>query len=118
MNNTPTQLRMSEGDKQKTYQAAVAAIHIINQRREALNKYRNEALTYASHNPGNYSFTFNMDFMKVTHKLILGYRQQRFAQRRNREWQISAESLKIAEETGASFQEVKELFLLLMNRFI
>lgn len=118
MNTTSPQLRMSEGDKQKTYQAAVAAIHIINQKREALNKYRNEALTYAANNPGNYSFTFNMDFMKVTHKLILGYRQQRFAQRRNREWQVSAESLKIAKETGASYQEVRELFLLLMNQYI
>ena len=109
---------MSERDRQQTYQAAVVAINIINERREALNKYRDEALAYAANNPGNYSFNFNMDFMKVTHKLILGYLRSGYTNKRKREWQVAAESLKIAEETGASFQEVKGLFLLLMSRFI
>ena len=118
MNHKPTQLRMSEGDKQRTYQAAVAAIQIINQKREALNKYREESLAYAANNPGNYSFTFNMDFMKVTNKLILGYVQSSFANRQARFQQISDESLKIAKETGASYQEVRELFLLLMTKYV
>ena len=118
MNNTPKQLRMSESQKQETYQAAVVAMNFINQKQNALNKYRDEALTYAANNPGNYSFHFNMDFMKVTIKILLGYSQNRFANARTRKWQISDESLKIAIETGASFEEVEELFLSLMNHYI
>jgi hypothetical protein len=59
-----------------------------------------------------------MDFMKVTHKLILGYLQSGFANQRTRAWQISNESLKIAKETGASYKEVKDLFLLLMSKYV
>lgn len=116
--NTSTQLRMSEREKQQTYQAATVAISIINQRREALNTYRYEVLDYAANNPGNYSFFFNMEFMKVREKLILGYVRNCYVQSRIRKWQVSAESLEIAKETGASYQEVKELFLLLMNKHI
>jgi hypothetical protein len=116
--NQPTQLRMNERERQQTFQAAVAAIQIINQRYEALNKYRDEALTYAANNPGNYSFSFNMDFMKVSRKLMVGYVSNCYAQSQIRKWQVSAESLKIANETGAHYQEVRELFLLLMNKFI
>ncbi len=53
---------MSEREKQQTFQAAVAAIHIINRRHEALNKYRNEVLTYAANNPGNYSLFIQYGF--------------------------------------------------------
>ncbi len=116
--NKPTALRMSEREKQQTFQAAVAAIHIINRRHEALNKYRNEVLTYAANNPGNYSFSFNMDFMKVSRKLMVGYVSNCYAQSQIRKWQVSAESLKIANATGASYQEVRELFLLLMSKYI
>jgi len=114
----PPALRMSESEKQQTYQAAALAINIINQKSEALNKYRNEVLSNLDRYEGNVCFTFNMDFMKVTRILILGYMQNQFAKRRIRKWQVSAESAKIAEETGASVQEVRELFLLLMNRYI
>ncbi len=111
-------LRMSEREKQQTYQAAALAINIINQKSEALNKYRNEVLSNLDRYEGNVCFTFNMDFMKVTRILVLGYMQNQLTRRRTREWQVSAESLKIAKETGASYQEVKKLFLLLMNRYI
>ncbi len=82
--NQPTQLRMNEHERQQTYQAAVAAYHIINQKHEALNKYRNEALEFAANNPGSYSFYFNMDFMKVTHKLMMGYVRNAYAQSQRR----------------------------------
>lgn len=116
--NKPTQLRMSESDKQQTFQAAIAAINFINQRRDELNKYKIEVLTYAVNNAGNHSFTFNMDFMKVRFKLVSGYVRNGYANSRLRERQVSAESLKIANGTGASFREVRELFLLLMNGYI
>lgn len=118
MNNKPTQLRMSEREKQQTYQAAAVAISIINERREALNIYRLEVLTHAANNPGNHSFYFNMDFFKVRRKLMAGYMQSIYANSQSREWQVSSESLKIARETGASYWEIKELFLLLMNKHI
>lgn len=117
INNLP-RLQMSEYDKQQTYQAAVAAMTIIHQRSEALNEYRREVLSNLDKYEGSYSFTFNMDFMKVTNKLILGYVRNGYANSQIRKRQVSAESLKIADETGVSFQEVKELFLLLMNRYI
>lgn len=118
MNTTPTQIRMSEADKQRTYQAALVAMNIINQRLQALNERRREFYSNYESYGGNFSVTFNMDFMKVSHKLITGYMQQRYANSRRREWQVSAASLKIAKETGASLQKVKELFLSLMNRYI
>ena len=116
--NKPTALRMSEREKQQTFQAALVAIGIIHQRHEALNRYRDEALTYAANNPGNYSFSFNIDFMKVSNKLVLGYVRNCYAQSQIRKRQISDESLNIATETGASYQEVRELFLLLMSKYI
>ena len=116
--NQPAQLRMNERERQQTFQAVVAAIHIINQRHEALNKYRIEALDFAANNPGNHSFIFNMDFMKVSYKLMTGYVSNAYAQSRIRKGQVTGESIKIARETGASYLEVRELFLLLMNQFI
>ena len=116
--NQPTQLRMNECKRQQTFQAVVAAIHIINQRHEALNKYRIEALDFALNNPGNHSFTFNMDFMKVSYKLMRGYIRNTYAQSRSRKNQVELESMRIARETGATYKEVRELFLLLMNQFI
>lgn len=116
--NQPTKLRMNERERQRTYQAVVAAVHIINQKHEALNKYRNEALEFAANNPGNHSFTLNMDFMKVSYKLMTGYIRNTYAQSQIRKGQVSVESMKIAREMGASFQEVRELFLELMNHFI
>ena len=109
---------MSNRDKQATIQAVWTAVSIINQRQEALKKYRLEVLTHAANNPGNYSFSFNMDFMKVSSKLVLGYVRNSYAQSQIRKWQVSAESLKIAKETGVSYQEVRELFLLLMSKYI
>lgn len=109
---------MSESEKQRTIDAAWVAMGIIKQKQDALNKYRYEVLDYIEQNPGNYSFTFNMDFMKVTHKLILGYLGNRFSQRNTRDWQVSAESLKIAKETGASYQEVKAVFIKMMYQYI
>ena len=116
--NNLSRLRMSECDKQQTNQAAVVAMTIISQRREAVNEYRREIYSNLDKYEGNFSFTFNMDFMKVASKLILGYVRNGYANSQIREKQVSAESLKIAEEMGASFQEVRELFLLLMNRYI
>ena len=117
MNNL-SRLQMSEVEKEKTYQAAVAAMTIISQRREALNEYRREIYSNLDKYEGSFSFTFNMDFMKVTNKLISGYVRNGYANSQMRKSQVSAESLKIAKETGASFQEVRGLFLLLMNRYI
>ena len=116
--NTPTQVRMSEREKQQTYQAALTAMSIINERSEALNQYRREVLTYAADNPGNHSFTFDMSFLKVNGKLELGYMQSVCGNNQARKSRISVEAFKIAKETGASFQEVKELFLLLMKYHI
>lgn len=109
---------MSEREKQRTYEAAMLAMSVIKQKQEALNKYRNEVLDYIEQNPGNHSYTFNMDFMKVTHKLILGYLVNGISQRNTREWQVSAESLKIAKETGATYQEVKTVFVKMMYQYI
>ncbi len=116
--NKPTALRMSDAKKKETFQAVLVAIGIVNQRHEALNKYRNEVLTFAANNPGNYSFSFNMDFMKVSRKLMVGYVGNCYAQSQIKKCQISDESLKTARETGASYQEVRELFLLLMKQYI
>jgi hypothetical protein len=109
---------MSDREKQQTYKAVVLAIKIINDKQEALNRYRDEALSYAATNPGNYSFNFNMDFMNVKHKLLLGYLQSVYSNQRQRETKILNESKKIAEETEASYQEVKESFLVLMNKYV
>ena len=116
--NQPKQLRMNERERERTYQAVVTAIQIINQKYEALNKYRNEALEFMTNNPGNHSFTFNMDFMKVSYKLMTGYIRNTYAQSRSRKYQVELDSIRIARETGASYLEVRELFLLLMNQFI
>ena len=116
--NKRSALRMSECDKQQTYQAAMIAMGIINKKREALNNYRQEVYTNFDKYEGSFTFTFNMDFMKVTHKLILGYMQQRFTNGKKRQLQVTVESLKIAQETGASYQEVRELFLLLLSKYI
>lgn len=109
---------MNERERQRTYQAAFAALHIINQKHEALNKYRNEAFEFIANNPGGCSFYLNMDFMKVTDKLMLGYVRNAYAQSQRRKGQVEFESIRIARETGASLQEVRELFLELMSHFI
>ncbi len=111
-------LRMSEAKKKEIFQAVVVAFHIINQKHEALNKYRNEALEFAANNPGNHSFYFNMDFMKVSSKLMTGYIRNSYAQSQVRKGQVTDESIRIACEMGASYPEVRELFLELMNHFI
>ena len=116
--NQSAQLRMNERERQQTFQAVVAAIHIINQKHEALNKYRNEALEFMTNNPGKHSFYINMDFMKVSYKLMRGYIRNTYAQSRSRKNQVELESMRIARETGATYKEVRELFLLLMNQFI
>jgi hypothetical protein len=114
----PRRLRMSESEKQRTYQAVLKAIQITKQRRDALEAYRAEAFSKIANNPGNYSFSFKIDFMKVTYKLITGHVQSSIANKRLRSSMVSSESRRIAEETGATYEEVNGYFTILMVKYL
>jgi hypothetical protein len=57
-------------------------------------------------------------FSNIFISLIVGRSQQRRLKRFSRQSDIRLKSLQIARETGASFEEVEELFFTYMNRYV
>lgn len=116
--NPSSALKMQPHRKQQIVQAVYMAIRVLNLKNEAMDECRRRILSNIHKYQTNVSFTFNASFLRVSSKLVLGYLQQRFANKKIREAQVSAEALAIARETGVSYKEVNEIFVFLMGRFL
>ncbi len=118
IHDKPSALSMSDRDKEATIRAVWTAVGIIHQRRKKLNAYRIEVLSNLDKVSGSFCFTFNMDFMKVSNKLLEGFLEPKFRRSQIREGQITIESFNIAKKTGVPYPAVKEMFLSMMKNYI
>ena len=89
--NKPTALRISDAKKKETIDAVWTAVNIIFQRRKELAAYRREVYSNLEQYSGNFSFTFNMDFTKVSNKLLIGFIRPKYQERKTRVEQLTIE---------------------------
>jgi hypothetical protein len=112
----PSALEMPEWKKQQTIDAVYDAIGIVNKRKKEFSHLNvgiwsdaQEFLMVSKYN----------DYLsKVIIALIVGRSQQRFLKRRRRRSEVWFESQKIANETGASVEDVNDEFLTSMSHYI
>ena len=112
----PSVLRLSAHTRQETVEATYTALTILSQRME---RYRR------AYEPNGDSLQFRLRSIRNDLsifgnyvQLVIGRSQQPLLKGRMREWRVSAESRRIAAETGASFEDVYKLFMTLMSDYI
>lgn len=111
----PSVLRMPEHKKKEMVAAQAASVQII------MNRYRQLELLEVRDLPLYVQMRSVSDRLKVFGhyvQFVIGRSQQPLIKGRIREWDVRIESRKIAAETGASFDEVYDLFMSLMSPYI
>src|ERR1700755_3062245 len=112
----PSVLRLPTQTKQETVEATYTALTILSER---MTHYRRaydtneDPLQFRLRSIGN-----DLSIFGNYVQLIIGRSQQPLLKGRMREWRVSAESRRIAAETGASVDDVYKLFMSLMSDYI
>ena len=116
LEGTPSVLSLPEGKKQEILRGVKAAIYNLDETIKALKcseHFENENYEEFLEVIDQASFLF-----RYYVPLIVGRTQQRLLKRWPRSWQVSAECLSIADETGAPVNEIYETFMSMMDDYI
>ncbi len=109
-------MRFSANQKQETITSVNIALNILSQQMARSNR-----LIEVNHRSGREilnSIRGSMGVFNTYVTLVIGKSQQRRIKRQLRRWDLQCESLKIAKETDASYDEIFELFMSLMGDYI
>lgn len=119
-NGKPSVLKMSEDKKQETVNTVYEAIGILNKKMKESRQCWSETWKVTKR-----ATTHTITMVNNSHKymgasvsLIVGSSQQRRLKRHIRRSDVWLESRRIANKTGANFDEVKDLYFKLMNLYI
>ena len=116
LSGKPAVLRSPDQAKQETIAAVKEALEIIGQR------MIHERVYFKIDEDSFHSRLRAMrsDLGNLSHyvQFAIGRSQQPLLKGRMREWRVSAESRRIALETGASYEDVYKLFMSLMSDYI
>lgn len=113
-----TRSMLSDAEKQKIAAAVERALQYL------VSMTRAQKLTHTTEQRGDIFiekirlFYSRQKYLNRCLHLVKGSTQPRYLYRRARREAIARESRRIAAETGASFEEVEEMFLEFMSRFI
>lgn len=111
---------MPEHQKRQTVAAVYEALGILNQRAKSARECWSETWKI-SKRITKHTITMVNNSQKYTGvwvSLIVGSSQQRRLKRFNRRSDVWIKSRRIADQTGANFDEVKDLYFELMNQYI
>lgn len=112
----PSALNIPERKKEETIEAVGEAIEAVTKRMKEFRHF--DVRIWSDAREFLIVSKYNDYISKVVIALIVGRSQQRFLKRRRRRSDVLLESRKIANETGASFEEVNDLFLTSMKNYI
>ncbi len=116
MKGKPSALSMPKDKKQKAVNAVFDAVGILNKRMRKLRDLEGEICADVRSFIGVHKF--NMHLSDAFIALFSGRSHQRHLRRRERQWDVRIESLKIARETGVPIEEVEEAFLSMVSRYV
>ncbi len=111
---------MPEYKKQETVNAVYLALEILNEREKQRRQCWSETWKSTKYGTTHKITMINRccRFLDIYISLIVGRSQQRRLKRYARQYDIRLKSWIIAQETGASFEEVEELFLTHMSHYV
>lgn len=112
-----TRAILSEAEKQEIVDAAECALgYLLGRSRN--QEYKLILTSFANPAMALKTLKYSQRYLDRCLHLVKGTRQPRYLYRRSRRGAVEIEAYRIAMETGASYQEVKEEFLSLMENYI
>lgn len=117
--NTPSVLIMPHHKKIETVLAVYEALGIINGKIKKSRRWTETwKVTKSSITHTIKRFNYSQKSLSVGISLLIGSTQQRHCKSSIRKNDVWFRSHNIADKTGANFDEVKDLYLVLMNQYI
>lgn len=119
-NSQPSALQMPEHRRRETVEAVYEALGIINERIRS-PRVRWEETWKTTGRTTTHTIKMLREpnrGLGVAVSLVVGSSQQRRIKRCNRRIDVRRKSYLIAQETGADFNEVKDLYFKMMNQYI
>ena len=110
-----TRAILTEAEKQEVLDAVERALtYLLEMSKQRKCKFT----TFANDNTSFQMFNYRQRYLNRCMPLVKGSTQPPFLYRRQRRNEVATEAWRIAQETGASFQDVKEAFMNQMDGFI